>query len=196
MSMQNNGKNNKWEDRLKDYVQVNERIISFWKKYPNGRIHTEILSWENGILVMKASVWKDMNDPFPSAVGHAYEKENNSQINANSCLENGETSAVGRCLGILGEEIKRSVASREEVANAIHQQEQAKKLSEPDRSNDPALKAKFTMLSGSLDGWEDFIEKTRSKNWTWAQIEEYMTTKIKERSTETKEGVTDENAGG
>ncbi len=196
MSMQNNGKNNKWEDRLKDYVQVNERIISFWKKYPNGRIHTEILSWENGILVMKASVWKDMNDPFPSAVGHAYEKENSSQINASSILENGETSAVGRCLAILGEMVSKSIASREEVANAIHQQEQAKKPSEPDRSNDPALKAKFTMLSGSLDGWEDFIEKTRSKNWTWAQIEEYMTDKIKERASQQSGGMFNENAGG
>jgi hypothetical protein len=48
----------------------------------------------------------------------AYEKENSSFINKTSALENCETSAVGRALAILGFEIKKSVASYEEVANA------------------------------------------------------------------------------
>ena len=171
---------NNWQDRLKDYVQVNDRIMAFWKDHPNGRIHTEILSWENNILIMRAMVWRDINDIHPAAIGHAYEKENSTQINSTSCLENAETSVVGRCLAILGYEIKRSVASREEVENAIAQQEELKK--EEDRTNDPALKAKWTLLNGYVDGWDDFIVKVKAKGWTFAHIEEYLTTKIKERS--------------
>jgi hypothetical protein len=170
----------KWEDRLKDYVQVNDRIMKFWEDHPNGRIHTKILSWENNVLIMQAKVWRDINDQFPAAIGHAYEKENSTQINSTSCLENAETSVVGRCLAILGYEIKRSVASREEVENAIAQQEQLKQ--EEDRTNDPALKAKWTLLNGSVDGYEEFIVKVRGKGWTFANIEEYLTTKIKERA--------------
>jgi hypothetical protein len=53
---------------------------------------------------------------------------------------------------------------------------------EEDRTNDPALKAKFTLLNGSVEGYEEFIVKVRGKGWTFANIDEYLTTKIKERS--------------
>lgn len=177
----------KWEDRLKDYVQVNDRIMAFWKDHPNGRIHTEIVSWENGIIIMKAMVWKDINNQFPASVGHAYEKENSTQINSTSCLENAETSVVGRALAILGYEIKKSVASKEEVANAILQQEQLKTKEEEDRSADPALKAKWIFLNNSIDGWIEFLEKVRLKGWDFSKIDEYLTTKVKERSKKASE---------
>jgi hypothetical protein len=111
-------------DALKDYVEVNVRIEKFHQKYPNGRIQTEILSNENGLVLMKSSVYRDATDSVPSATGHAQEKEGSSYINKTSYIENCETSAVGRALAILGFEIKKSVASKEEVANAKHQQEQ------------------------------------------------------------------------
>jgi hypothetical protein len=46
------------------------------------------------------------------------EKEGSTFINKTSHIENCETSAVGRALAMMGFEIKKSVASREEVANA------------------------------------------------------------------------------
>ena len=46
-----------------------------------------------------------------------------SQINKTSALENCETSAVGRALGMLGIGIDGSIASADEVKNAVHQQE-------------------------------------------------------------------------
>ena len=106
------------EDALKDYVEVNTRIMKFYEKYPEGRILTEILDWKDGIVVMKATVYRDSSDII-AATGHAYEKEGSSFINRTSALENCETSACGRALAMLGFEIKKSIASKEEVANAI-----------------------------------------------------------------------------
>ena len=55
--------------------------------------------------------------------GHAYEKEDSSFINKTSYIENCETSAVGRALGILVIVIDASLASAEEVGNAVKQQQ-------------------------------------------------------------------------
>ena len=110
------------ENALKDYVEVNVRIMKFYEKYPNGRILTDIVSWQDGVIVMKATVYRDETDVI-AATGHAYEKEGSSFINKTSALENCETSACGRALAMLGFEIKKSVASREEVANAQLQQQ-------------------------------------------------------------------------
>ena len=62
--------------------------------------------------------------------GTAYEKESSSYINKTSYIENCETSAVGRALGMAGFGIDTSVASFEEVSNAIAQQEADKKISD------------------------------------------------------------------
>lgn len=175
---------NQNNDRLANYVEVNERIQSFWAKHPNGRIHTEIVSWQDGMLVMRAMVWRDINDLHPYAIGHAYELEGSSYINKGSILENAETSVVGRALGIGGELVKRSVASKEEVENAIKHQEELKQ--EPDRTNDPAIKSKWALLAGNLDGYTEGIKKLRDKGMTFAQIDEYLTIKIKERKEKTE----------
>lgn len=49
----------KADDRLKDYIEVNKRIEAFWNKFPNGRIETNIISWENGTIIMNAKVYFD-----------------------------------------------------------------------------------------------------------------------------------------
>ena len=106
----------------KEYVQVNERIKAFWKLYPSGRIVTDILSMENDMCVIRAKVFTDREDNIPVATGTAYERESSSFINKTSYIENCETSAIGRALGILGIGIDTSVASAEEVNNAIENQ--------------------------------------------------------------------------
>lgn len=175
----NNERKPSREELLKDYIQVNERILEFWKRYPNGRIHTEIVSWQDGIIVMRGMAWRDINDLHPAAVGHAYEREGSTFINQTSVLENAESSCVGRILAIMGFHISRSIASKEEVANAMNQQEALKQ--EEDRSNDPAIKAKWAMLAGNLDEYESGIKKLKDKGMTWAQIDELLTIKIKKK---------------
>ena len=108
----------------KDYAEVNQRIKAFRMLYPNGSISTSIESLENGVVVMRAVV-KDEEDHV-LGTGYAYEKESSSFINKTSYIENCETSAVGRALGMLGIGIDTAVASYEEVSNAIAQQEAQK----------------------------------------------------------------------
>ena len=110
----------------KEYVMVNERIMYFWNEYLDGRqgqIVTTLISMEDGICVFKAEA---IVDGILMATGHAYEKEGSTFINKTSYLENCETSALGRCLGLLGIGIDTSIASAEEVQNAIVQQQDKK----------------------------------------------------------------------
>ena len=112
---------NKTDIKGKDYVEVNQRIKAFRKLMPNGAIVTEIVSHENAVIVMRASVYDE--DGKILGTGTALEKESSSYINKTSYVENCETSAVGRALGMLGIGIDTSVASAGEVANAIGNQE-------------------------------------------------------------------------
>ena len=110
----------------KEYAEVNQRIKAFRMVYPDGLIDTQMLSNDNGVCIFKAQVgYYDEIDGSIKwlGVGHAYEKENSTFINKTSYIENCETSAVGRALGMAGFGIDVSVASAEEVANAIANQE-------------------------------------------------------------------------
>lgn len=115
----------------KEYVEVNTRILAFRKAYPEGSIVTDILSDRDGLVIMKASILIDGN---VVATGHAFERESSSYINKTSHIENCETSAVGRALGMLGIGITTSIASAEEVANAINQQETPRKKATKEES--------------------------------------------------------------
>lgn len=108
----------------KEYAEVNQRIKAFRMVYPEGTIATELLSNDNGVCIFKASVYGSGDPTINSllGVGHAYEKEGSSFINKTSYIENAETSAVGRALGMAGFGIDTSVASYEEVQNAIANQ--------------------------------------------------------------------------
>ena len=113
----------------KEYAEVNQRIKAFRMVHPNGVIETTIVSLEFdekgfGTVLMKATILDDEDRMIGS--GYAQEKENSTFINKTSYIENCETSAVGRALGMCGFGIDTSVASAEEVANAIANQEEEK----------------------------------------------------------------------
>jgi hypothetical protein len=103
----------------KSYVMVHERIAYFREIYPEGSLTTELLSSVDGVHTFRAVA---VNNGNILATGHASEKDGSSFINKTSALENAETSAIGRALGILGIGIITSVASAEEVSNAVAQQ--------------------------------------------------------------------------
>ena len=116
------------------YSQVAERIKAFRKLYPEGFIRTDLLSNENGICIVKATVGfmntKDNREATEQILGTgiAYEKEGSSFINKTSYIENCETSAVGRALGMCGLGIDSDVASAEETQNAQLQQDALKPI--------------------------------------------------------------------
>lgn len=126
--IQNASKHIKTTDiRGKQYAEVNQRIKAFRMLCPNGCITTEILSHESGVIIMRASVHDEEGRLL--GTGTAYEKEGSSNINKTSYIENCETSAVGRALAMCGLGIDLSVASYEEVQNAIEQQDKNRKAS-------------------------------------------------------------------
>ena len=111
----------------KKYIPVNERVKAFRMLCPDGRIETELVKYDDGIIITKATI--KVNGDIV-ATGYAKEVEGSSNINRTSALENAETSAVGRALGFLGIGIDTSIASYEEVTNAQMFQE-GNKLATP-----------------------------------------------------------------
>lgn len=130
--------------RGKEYAEVNQRVRAFRMLYPEGQIKTTMVSndgepgrrtcvfrAEVGYMVsgyVECDESKQVYHPLDKEVFHllatgtAYENEGSNQINRTSYIENCETSAVGRALGFLGLGIDVSIASAEEVKQAVEQQ--------------------------------------------------------------------------
>ena len=108
----------------KGYVMVNKRVQAFRELCPTGTIRTEIVEMDEDFVCIKAEV---LDGDRLLSTGMAFENKNASYINKTSYIENCETSAVGRALGFLGIGNYDSMASAEEVANALLQQELLKK---------------------------------------------------------------------
>lgn len=105
----------------KNYAEVNQRIKAFRMVEPNGTITTEIIKIDDGVVLMKATITNE--NGVVIGTGYAQEKESSSFINKTSYIENCETSAVGRALGMCGFGIDASVASYEDVANEMSNQD-------------------------------------------------------------------------
>ncbi|MGB8509946.1 MAG: hypothetical protein WCD76_16330, partial [Pyrinomonadaceae bacterium] len=110
-----------------EYVTVNERVEKFHAKYPNGKLLTAIIEHnaETGFVLMRAEAYREAGDEMPAATGHAYEYKSSGGPQASSYVEVCETSAVGRALALLGFEVKRGIASREEMEKAARRQNAA-----------------------------------------------------------------------
>ena len=104
-------------DRFEDYVPVAERLEKFYERFPDGRVITHIIehNLESGFILMRAEVYRSPDDAQPAATGHAFEVRGESYVNKTSYIENCETGSVGRALALLGFEVKRGIASREEL---------------------------------------------------------------------------------
>jgi hypothetical protein len=110
-----------------EYITVSERIEKFYAKFPQGRILTNIIehSAETGFILIRAEVYREPDDALPAATGHAYELRSAGHVQAGSYVEVCETSSVGRALALLGFEVRRGVASREEVIRGTKKQQAA-----------------------------------------------------------------------
>lgn len=135
----------------RQYIDVAQRIQGFWELYPQGRIVTEMVADDGKRCVFKAEAY-DMAEGGAGllATGHAYEVNSGRGVNATSYIENCETSAVGRALGMLGIGSTDSIASADEVMNAQQRQAQAAKTAQkpapaPQPQQDPLKAAKVRL---------------------------------------------------
>jgi len=114
----------------KDYVEVDERIRLFWELHPNWSIVTEMIynCEKEMVTIFKASVL-DESDKV-RATGHAreFQADKKSMVNKTSHVENCETSAIGRVLGIKGIITEYGIASADEVRGAIELEKELDKL--------------------------------------------------------------------
>ena len=123
----------------KQYVEVNERLRYFRENFKDWSLESEVVEKTNTSITIKAII-KDQ-EGRTRATGLAEEVKGSTFINKTSYVENCETSAWGRALGNLGIGIETSVASYEEVANAIKQQDQKTKKTLTKQRFESALKA-------------------------------------------------------
>jgi len=109
--------------RGKDYKLIAARLKEFLddskREYV---IHTEVLKADTTEALVKASVVHVPTGTVCST-GHAHEIQGSTNVNKTSWVENCETSAIGRCIGMFDSKYTGdSIASADEVANAIAQQ--------------------------------------------------------------------------
>lgn len=154
----------------KEYIPVNERVKEFRANYSAFTVLTEIVSLDENSVVMVARVY----DPNGKVVanGYAQEDRNASNINKTSYVENCETSAVGRALGMFGIGIDASMASADEVANAIERQEALKQ--KVGKNNISALKMLADEKGSDFDSILSYYDVAKVEDMTMEQWQNAM----------------------
>jgi len=112
---------------LSDYIDVASRIAAFKEAYPEGSLQSEMIHMNEKVVVFKAYAHRDREDLRPG-VGHASEQiPGATPYTRGSEVMVCETSAWGRAIAALGFEVKKGIASREEVFAA-----QQRQVAQPD----------------------------------------------------------------
>lgn len=158
--------------RGKEYAEVCQRVAAFWELFPNGAIVTEMLTDDGERCVFKATV---MDGDMPMATGHAFEVKFSSNVNKTSYVENCETSAVGRALGILGIGSDGALASAEEVQAALDAQGQSKAYKAPVAGKQPTKKQsapqeprechEWAELQKALSDYHEITNEDKGEVW-------------------------------
>ena len=106
---------------LDDYETVEERLIKFWKDYPDGRIDTKVIEASPTRFIVQAYIFRTEVDQHAWSSGLAEESVSGRGVNATSALEIAETSAIGRALASAGYATKGKRPSREEMSKVAAQ---------------------------------------------------------------------------
>jgi hypothetical protein len=120
---------------LDDYETVEVRLEKFIKDFPDFRVETELVSFQNDRYIVKAWLYRTFADSTPFASGLAEETISSRGVNATSALENCETSAIGRALANAGYASKGKRPSKEEMVKVART-----KLAEPKQDYIPVVK--------------------------------------------------------
>ena len=165
----------------KDYVMVDERLRHFHETYPNGAIETsvntepEFLIYlqtnSKPVFVVRAVVIPDISVPERYFTGHAYEVEGSNNINDGSALENCETSAVGRALGLLGIGLIGGIASADEMQSALM----------PKQNGNSRSSNVSSMEKPSSEAQRNFISSLRASVDNLEEVDTHIETLVKDK---------------
>jgi len=150
----------------KEYITVNERLKHFRTEptFKGWQICEQLVHIDEKEGIFKVTISDTKGVEMASA--HSQEYRDSSYINKTSFVENGFTSALGRALGYLGIGIDTSIASANEVQNAVKNQENDNKKWLTDAQFNATLKATKEQAEKVLAGFkmkkeyrEQIIEK-------------------------------------
>jgi len=140
-----------------EYAPVADRITLFYARFPTGRIITRLISRTDQEITVQAFVFRSVEDQRPSATGLASERVGDGDVNTVACLENTETSAIGRALANLGLTASAQRPSREEMVKA--NRERAFRVAEASpRRLTTTLSPVSLALQRSADGVMDALD--------------------------------------
>jgi hypothetical protein len=147
------------------YVPVNERIKEFRsnEKYKDFKIENEFMELNDKYCVIKSKIFNEKNEII--ATGFAREVNGDTYINKTSYVENCETSAIGRALGLLGIGIDEAFASADEVVNATIQQREPRETMQekPQQASTRTIKLTDIPYKSGNDANKTFHELIESK---------------------------------
>jgi len=150
----------------KEYITVNERLKHFRTEptFKGWQICEQLVHIDEKEGIFKVTISDTKGVEMASA--HSQEYRDSSYINKTSFVENGFTSALGRALGYLGIGIDTSIASANEVQNAVKNQENDNKKWLTEAQLNATLKATKEQAEKVLSGFkmkkeyrEQIIEK-------------------------------------
>ena len=161
----------------KDYVMAHERVKEFHNIYKNGSIKTELIEMTDRFIT-KTIITPDVDNPDRFFTGYAYEDIATNGVNSTSALENCETSSCARALGMLNIGIDTSIASYEEVSNAIKQQNNKPKPIPKDvnpledEKHPLEDEVKEVMGGVSIENGGETITFGKHKGKLWSEVDE------------------------
>jgi len=132
-----------------DYAPVADRIALFYEKHPTGQILTDLISRADGEITFRARIFRTPDERRPAATGWASEVVGDGDINEVACLENTETSAVGRALANLGFTASRLRPSAEEMLKVARTRSRLSSTSTTNRYFAPTAKPQVVRESGA-----------------------------------------------
>ena len=122
---------------MQDYIDVKTRVLMFHKRHPEGRLTFEFMGIMPGNPSMIWGIAKAYRTPddLTPVTGHAAElAEGKTSFTRGSELQNLETSAIGRAIGMMGIGIDKSMATLDEIEHAKSRQKPSESRSEPTKA--------------------------------------------------------------
>jgi len=151
---------------LDNYEPVADRIAKFWEKYPNGRLHTEIVLINETEVVIKATAYTDREDTRPAAIDFAQETRGSSNINKQNFIENCSTSALGRVLATLNFQPKKDG----KVIRPSREEMKAAQKASIVESKDLLNRATVEALAGNLEALRGIYKEAQSAGLSEADL--------------------------
>jgi hypothetical protein len=138
----------------KNYITVNERLKHFRTEptFEGWQINEQLVHIDEKEGIFKVTICDTKGVEMASA--HSQEYRDSSYINKTSFVENGFTSALGRALGYLGIGIDTSIASANEVQNAVKNQDNDNKKWLTEAQLNATLKATKEQAEKVLSGFK------------------------------------------